>query len=328
MHRVHRSGPVRALPSAQSLLTDAVASYMAEEHLAGVLVLQKGQIRAERYALGLTSKGRWTSFSVTKAVTDTLVGAALHSGTIRSLNDDVTQYLPELRGSAYQGVTVRQLLTMTSGVRWTESYTSATADNVLLYRRAVPPGQEPVTAYMRTLPRKSPPGTEWNYNTGETDLLGVLLRRATGRTLADQLSATVWKSAGMQADAQWIATADGPQGEEFGGSGISATLRDFGRFGQWVLEGGSGAVNGDWFASATRVQVQAGGTGYGYGWWPQGNGTFAALGIFGQSIFIDPARELVIVSVGDWPEATGSRHTATRAAFWQLVQSTVDRESP
>lgn len=326
VHKVRRSGRVRVLPSGTRLPlgNEFITGYMQKEHLAGVIVLQDGAIRAERYALGLSPSGRWTTFSVTKAVTDTLAGAAFQSGALRTLDGNVAEYLPEMRGSAYDGVSIRQLMTMTSGVHWNESYTSPTADNVLLYSTPVAAGLDPVVEYMRRLPRQFQPGTRWQYNTGETDLLGVLLRRATGRTLAEQLSRTIWQNAGMQRDATWIATASGPAGEEFGGSGLSATLRDLGRFGLWVLEGGHDAVAANWFEEATRQQVQAGRASYGYGWWPQHDGTYAALGIFGQSIFIDPKRHLVIVTVGNWPDATGPAHTAARTAFWQQVQAAAD----
>ena len=326
VHAVHRGRTVRPLPSGDKLRNLDVAGYMVAEHLAGVLVLQDGRIRAEQYALGLTQRGHWTSFSVTKAVTDTLTGAALHSGALRSLDDEVTAYLPEMRGSAYEVVTVRQLMTMTSGVRWNENYTSGDADNVRLYTTPVATGKNAIIEYMRKLPRETAPGTSWHYNTGETDLLGVLLRRATGKSLAEQLSAAVWRHAGMEHDATWIATAAGADGEEFGGSGLSATLRDFGRLGLWVLRGGDGAVPADWFAEATKPQVKAGSAGYGYGWWPQPDGSFAALGIFGQSILIDPQRKLVVVTLGDWPEATGASHSAARAAFWARVKAVVDGE--
>lgn len=327
-HLVRRGRvPVRRLSPGTGLPDVDLAGYMAEQHLAGVLVLHNGRVRAERYALRLTPRGHWTSFSVTKAVTDTLAGAALHRGSLRSLEDAVTTYLPELRGSAYDGVTIRQLMTMTSGVRWTESYTSLDADNVRLYTKAIAPGKNSTVEYMRKLPRDTAPGTRWHYNTGETDLLGVLLHRATGKTLAEQLSTTVWQQAGMERDATWIATADGPTGDEFGGSGLSATLRDFGRFGLWVMEDGNGSVPAGWFSEATRAQVRAGGAAYGYGWWPQTDGSFAALGIFGQSILVDPQRKLVIVTLGDWPEATSASRSGAREAFWTQVKAAVDREA-
>ncbi len=327
VHTVRRGGAVKPLPTGVSLLPDVVAGYMQSEHLAGVLVLQAGHVRAERYALGLTPTDRWTGFSMTKAMTDTLAGAAVRAGAIHSLDDDVTRYLPEMRGSAYDGVTVRQLMTMTSGVRWNENYTTADADNVRLYSTPVAAGKNATVEYMRTLPRDAAPGSRWLYNTGETDLLGVLLRRATGRTLAQQLSAAVWQHAGMEHDATWIANDAGPRGEEFGGSGLSATLRDWARLGLWVMRGGGDTVPAGWFDDATKAQVHAGAAGYGYGWWPQGtDGSYAALGIFGQSILIDPSRQLVIVTVGDWPQASGAAHTAARAEFWQQVKTAIDNE--
>lgn len=325
VRRLHRGKPL-AIPEAE------VQDYMAREHLAGVLVLHNGRIRLERYGLGAVASTRWTGFSMTKAITDTLVGVALHAGKIRSLQDPMTHYLPELRGTAYDGVTVRQVMTMTSGVRWHEDYTSRDADNVRLYTAPVRSGQNPTLSYMRTLPRGATPGLVWNYSTGETDLLGVLLRRVTGRSLAAQLSTAIWQHAGMGRDATWIATAEGPEGEEFGGSGLSATLRDWGRLGQWMLGGGQGALNEGWMEEATCTQVHAGQTAYGYGWWPQKDtsgqfdGSFAALGIFGQSMRIDPRRRLVVVTLGDWEQATGAAHSAERAAFWQKVNAAVDAE--
>lgn len=327
VHRVARGAVVRPLPVGKLLLSDSqVGDQMRTEHLAGLLVLQDGRVRNERYGLGLTRAGHWTSFSMTKAVTDTLVGVALRQGKLRSLDDRVTVYLPEMKGSAYDGVTVRQLMTMTSGVRWNENYTSADADNVRLYTTVVTPRKDTTVEYMRTLPRAFAPGTVWHYNTGETDLLGVLLRRATGKTLAAQLSGAIWSHAGMEQDATWIASDAGPAGAEFGGSGLSASLRDFGRLGLWVLDGGGAQVPEGWFAEATKPQVKAGGAAYGYGWWPQPDGSFAALGIFGQSILIDPQRKLVVVMLGDWDQATGSEHSKARAAFWHTVQQAVDAE--
>lgn len=328
VHVVRRAGSVRRLPIGKPLVSDAdVITYMQAEHLAGVLVLQNGTVRNERYGQGLARNGHWTGFSMTKAMTDTLAGAALLQGRLHSLDDTVTTYLPEMTGSAYDGVTVRQLMTMTSGVRWNENYTTADADNVRLYTTHVAPGKNTTVEYMRTLQRASSPGSVWHYNTGETDLLGVLLRRATGKTLAEQLSSAVWSNAGMERDASWIANAAGAAGEEFGGSGLSATLRDWGRLGLWVMDGGKGHVPDNWFAEATRAQVKAAGAAYGYGWWPQPDGSVAALGIFGQSMLIDPQRKLVIVTLGDWDAATGAAHSKARAAFWHQVQKAADVEA-
>ena len=334
VHRVSRgSVPVRSLLPASTLRLPAgvLSTYMQQQHLAGALVLEGDRIRLERYALGAGPATRWTGFSMTKSVTDTLVGVALQRGQIHSLDDRLSLYLPELRQSAYQDVTVRQLMTMTSGVRWDEDYTNAASDVARLYSTPVPTGVDSTIAYMRGLPRAVPAGTRWQYNTGETDLLGVLLRRVTGDSLAKLLSDSLWSRAGMEHDATWIATASNSSGKEFGGSGLSATLRDWGRLGLWAMEGGHGAVAPEWFPEATRAQASVGTTAYGYGWWPQGgahlDGSFAALGIFGQSIFVDPARHLVIVSVGDWPEPLSPACSADRAAFWHQVQNAIDQEN-
>ena len=327
VHVVRHGAAARPLPLAPAISPrwtrdghpQTVKSYMRGEHIAGLLVLQNGRIRLERYGLGVTAGSRWTSFSVTKSVTDTLAGVGLQQGWLQSLDDHVSRYLPEMRGTAYDAVTVRQLMTMTTGVRWNERYDSPDADNVRLYSGSAE-GEQLITGYMGRLSREAPAGSRWQYNTGETDLLGILLRRASGKTLAELLSTSVWPAMGAERDGFWIASAAGPAGVEFGGSGISATLRDWGRYGQWVLGGGAGVVPAGWFNEATRPQGMAGGASYGYGWWPQGNGAFAALGIFGQSILVDPSRKLVIVTLADWPNATGEAHTAARAAFWHAVQ--------
>lgn len=322
-HGTHWSPLPAAKPLNLRIRDEDLSAFMEHDRLAGVLVLQNGRIRVERYGLGSGRRTRWTSFSVTKSITSTLVGAAIADGAIRSLDDAVTRYIPELQGSAYDGVTVRQLLTMTSGVRWIEDYTTPDSDNVRLYATTVSPGKDAVVEYMRRLPRESAPGAKWVYKTGETDLSGVLVRRATGKTLSAYLSEKVWIPFGMESDATWTAES----GREFGGSGVSATLRDFGRFGEFVLRGGAGLV-GLWFTEATRTQMATGVPGHGYGlqWWTYDDGSYAALGIFGQSILVDPARKLVIVTLGAWPQATSAALVGDRAALWRAVREAIDSE--
>ena len=147
----------------------------------GVLVLISAILATAR---GLTRDGRWTSFSVAKSFTSTLVGAAIRDGYIKSVDDPVTRYIPELAGSGYDGVTVAQLLTMTSGVKWNEDYTDFNSDVARMYAKPAPAGIDPTVAYMRTLPRDTPPGSKWVYKTGETNLVGVLVSRATGKPLS------------------------------------------------------------------------------------------------------------------------------------------------
>lgn len=326
MERVFAGRPVaaRARPSALPtgsplpIARAAVDAFVRDQNVAGLLVLQDGRVRLERYARGLSRNGRWTSFSVAKSVTSMLVGAAIRDGAIRSVDDSVTRYLPELKGSAYDGVTVAQLLTMTSGVRWNEDYTDPRSDVIRLYTSPVAKGVNPTIAYMRQLPRATPPGNAWAYKTGETDLVGVLVSAATGRRLADYLSEKLWRPLGMERDAFWMTDR---AGHEAGGCCLSMTLRDYGRLGQFALGGGQRIVPDGWFGRATTPKVTFAQPGYGYGyqWWTLPRGRFAAVGIFGQSILVDPAHCIVIVTLSAWPRATDEALSRRRAAFQQRL---------
>ena len=316
--RVEAGQTVRLLPNGDSLVPELggeaeVDALMDSLNMAGLLVLQDGKVRLERYRRGFGPEQRWTSFSVAKSLTSSLVGAALEDGHIQSLDDDVTAYIPELGGSAYEGVTVRQLLTMTSGVRWNEDYTDPNSEVARMLITPPPPGENPVIAFMRTLEREEPPGRKWVYKTGETNLVGVLVEKATGKSLADYLSEKIWRPFGMEKDAFWQVDL---AGKNIGGCCMSAVLRDYGRVGQFVLEGGQPVLPAGWVQDATKSHADIGvpGRGYGYQWWTGPQGTFAAVGIFGQMIHVDPKRKLVIVTLSAWPKATGKELSAARAA--------------
>ena len=305
--------------------------YFAEQKVAGLLVLQEGRIRLERYALGYDSTKRWTSQSVSKSITSTLVGAALKDGYIKSLDDPVARYIAGLRGSAYDSVSVRQLLTMTSGVRWTEVYTDTAADVWRFYAERPPPGMTRTVSYMRKLPREAPPGTKWVYKTGETHLLGVLVSEATGRPLAQYLSEKIWAPYGMEHDAAWHID---PTGSELAGCCLHVALRDYARFGQFILDGAridGRAIVADGYldaATSTQVATTIPGRGYGYQWWTMGGGgRFAAVGIHGQMVHIDPARRLVIVMSSAWPDATSQARSDARAELVRRITSAAVRES-
>ena len=319
-------GPVRLLPQGRPLEFDPTA-YMQAENVAGVLVIQDGRVRLERYNLGIGPESHWVSFSMTKSLTSTLVGSALKSGAIRSLEDPVTRYLPGLAGGGYDGVTVRQLLTMTSGVAWNEDYFDPNSDVARFLQAPARPGEDAVVAYMSRLPRAAEPGTRWNYSTGETNLVGALVAAAEGRPLAELLSERIWSRAGMEGDAFW---ALDQAGREMGGCCVSASLRDWGRIGLMALEDGvlSGEriVPDDWFSQAVVKQAETGepGEGYGFQWWTQDDGVFSAYGIFGQTVRVDPERRLVIVLLSAWPEAVGRGHSAARRAFFAEVVAAVD----
>ena len=298
--------------------------FMKNNHVAGLLVLKNGKIALERYAMGLTSTDRWESFSVTKSITSTLVGAAIEDGAIKSLNDDVTDYIPELKGSAYDGVTIRELLSMTSGVKWREVYTDPNSDVAQFSQLIYGVGTKPELHYLARLPRAHEPGTVFNYNTGEMSLVGFLVGRATGEHLADYLSEKIWTKIGAGRDAVWMIDR---RGDEIGGCCLSMTLRDYGRFGQFILEGGKGVLPKGWVADATRKHIDSdnGKLGYGYMWWTLPNGTFAALGFFGQTIYIDPKQDLVIVVNSAWRQAADLKAFDVLNAYIAAITKALDQ---
>jgi CubicO group peptidase (beta-lactamase class C family) len=332
VHTIKAGG--RAYPMPQGKPIDLgldVDAHMAAQRNAGLIIVQDGKVRLEKYALGYGASGRWTSFSVAKSFTSTLVGAAVKDGYIKSLDDKVTVYIPGLRGSAYDDVSVRQLLTMTSGVKWNEDYTDPKSDVAQFNLQKPVPGEDITVSYMKTLPREAPAGSKWVYKTGETNLIGVLVSSATGKTLSDYLSEKVWKPFGMEQDGVWML---GPTGHEISGCCMSASLKDYARFGQFILNGGVAGgkkvLPDDWLAAATTKQagIDIPGRGYGYQWWTNDDGSFAAQGIFGQGIFIDPKRRLVIASNGNWPTATDPEGVGkAREAFYKAVQAAIDREA-
>ncbi|HYF42385.1 MAG TPA: serine hydrolase [Ramlibacter sp.] len=306
-------------------------AYMAGQRSAALLIVHGGKLRLERYGLGFDAQGRWTSFSVAKSMTSTLVGAAVRDGFIKSMDDKLTQYIPEMKGSAYEDVSIRQLLTMTSGVRWNEDYADPNSDVARFNNHKPEEGVDALISYLRRLPRAVPPGTRWNYSTGETNLVGILVSRATGKPLAQYLSEKIWVPAGMEQQATWILSRTG---QEISGCCIQAASRDFARFGQFILRGAR--VNGQpiapagWLeeATSTRTGIGQEGRGYGYQWWTYADGSFAARGIFGQGLFIDPARQLVIASNANWGGGASDRAaSAAREAFYRAVQKAVDEEA-
>lgn len=297
--------------------------FMSEQRVRGVLVLQDGKVRLERYVPPHGPATRWNSFSVAKSITSTLVGAAMKDGAIRSLDDRVTQYIGALRGTVYDDVTVRQLLTMTSGVKWNEDYTDVNSDVARMYSQRPEPGLDMTVSYVRHLTREAPPGAKWVYKTSETNLVGVLVAEATGKPLADYLSEKIWRPYGMERDAEWMID---DAGHEQGGCCLAATLRDYGRFGQFILEGariqGEPVVPETWLREATRPQVSTGnGGGYGYQWWIRDDGTFEGRGIYGQTLHIDPARRLVIVINSAAEQPTGRSAGAARQDFIAAVKA-------
>lgn len=295
----------RALPRDDKGLPAAkqaeLRAFMAETRAAGLMVLKDGEIVFEEYALGFGPQGRWTSFSVAKSFTSTLLGAAIRDGRIASVDTPVTRVLPELAGTAYDGVTVGQVASMTSGVAWNEDYTDPASDVARMLAIAPVPGESQAVTYARTLKREAPAGEKWVYKTLETNLLGLIVERATGKSLAAFAAEKIVGPAGFAGGLFWMQDLTGGN---IGGCCLSLRLADYARMGQWVLEGAQPSVPRDWFAQAGAPQVAlGGGYGYGYQWWTYPDG-YGAQGIFGQAITIIPEKRLVVAVVSNYPTAT------------------------
>jgi CubicO group peptidase (beta-lactamase class C family) len=329
---IAKGDKVYPLPQGTPLTIDTdVDAYMKAQRTAGLVIIHDGKVRMEKYGLDFDAQGKWTSFSVAKSFTSTLVGAAIKDGYIKSIDDKVSAYIPDLKGSAYDDVTIAQLLTMTSGVKWNEDYEDPKSDVALFNAHKAENGMDVTVSYMRNLPREAPAGTKWVYKTGETNLIGVLVSSATKKTLSAYLSEKLWAPFGMEQDASWLL---GSTGHEISGCCIQASTRDYARFGVFML--GGAKVNGisilpdNWIAPATSKQADIAmpGKGYGYQWWTYDDGSYAAQGIFGQGIFIDPKRNLVIASNSNWPKATDPNTVGVqREAFYKAVQAAVDAEA-
>lgn len=288
----------------------SVDDYVQRQHVAGLIVVKDGSIVYERYELGNTEHSRWLSYSVAKSVTSLLVGAALNDGYIESIDEKVSDYLPRLKNSAYDQSSIRNLLQMASGVAWNEDYADPQSD-----LNTTPWDTLQLYEYLRDKPRASLPGEVFNYNTAETNLVGTLLRAAIGNNLSTYLSEKIWQPFGMEHDAYWVLSE--PGGGEFGGSSLNASLRDYARLGLFAmrngeLPGGRKVLPDGWMAESTAPSP--GHAGYGYLWWLRGGNAYAASGIFGQAIHIDPDENVVIA-------LHSARDVASNREDWALQRT-------
>lgn len=337
---VNKSSTVREIPKSKTKLTNVkfevngkpydLYDYLALNRVAGLLILKNGKVIFEDYELGTTATTHWPSFSMAKSVLSTLVGAALKDGYINSLDDPVSKYLSELKGGAYENVTLRNAIQMASGVAWNETYTDPKSDRSKLLEMQVAQQPGTVLPYMNTLKKAGPPGTIWNYNSGEIFIVGAVLEEATHKPLAEYLSEKIWKPWGMESDASWWLLS--PNGMGWGNGGIAATLRDYGRFGLLVQE--DGVINGKrilpkgWFDEAGSAKVIGGKKiDYGYLWWTYPkedavhDGAFQAKGICGQHLYINRKEKVVIVVLSARPKPVAITAVNDGAFFGAVVKA-------
>ncbi|MBB6254921.1 serine hydrolase domain-containing protein [Nitrospirillum iridis] len=324
---VARSGAIWPLPQSHHPL-DFTYSFQGQRYTPeqfldrtytnALLVMKDGRVVTEIYRNNTTEQTRFMAWSMTKSITSILIGCALQERRIKSLDDRITQYLPELKDGGYEGVTIRQVLQMRSGVDYEERYDFANpgiaarnhelalVENVVRFADAA-----------RAIKRIHAPGEVWQYKTLDTAVLGWLLERVSGgSTLAAYAAQRLWEPLGAERDGFFI--MDGPPGvgREFNGAGFNATLRDFARIGQMMLQ--DGQANGHQIVSPAWVQESTKATGgpgpgYGYQWWIPNDHAFQAIGLQGQYIFVDRPTRTVVVKLSYFPPEAQQPHDETAA---------------
>jgi len=293
--------------------TYSLADHMESQQVGGLLVMRKGKILYEQYGLKNDENTKWIAFSVAKSVSSMLIGAAIQDGFIASVDDPVTDYLPRLKGSSYEGVSIKNVLNMASGVDWNEDYFDRNSD----VSKGAGFNAMELFEYLNTLPKAAEPGEKFNYSTGETNLVGAIVRAAVGDNESSYLERKIWKPFGMESDASWA--LDAKYAAEIGGCCINATLRDYARLGLFAMGGGvladgTRVLPEGWMKASTTPSKAY--ESYGYLWWLMPDGSYAAQGIFGQLIWIEPKTETIIVTHGAWPKAIGQDHGEHR---WAMV---------
>ncbi|WP_347555911.1 serine hydrolase [Robbsia sp. KACC 23696] len=308
--------------------SQSVDNYMARNRTAGLLVLKDGKVVLERYGMGQTETAKWTSFSLTKSFTGTLAGAAVQDGQL-ALWQSVAHYLGRDATGRYADVPIENLLRMRSGIGWQELDISRLGQ-VFLPMLTLNAGRkgDVISAVVQQVQELSQDAgaSAFRYSTPDSIMLGAVIQAATGQPLNAYLQEKIWEPAGMAYDGYWL--SESTEGIEIGGAGISATLQDFGRFGQFILTGAKGrdgkSILPPGWARSAYFSGPGGGPGqfvrvseeephgYGYQWWivsPDDAGRpadtrppiFYASGLMGQRIFIDPVSNVVMVILSAWP---------------------------
>jgi CubicO group peptidase (beta-lactamase class C family) len=314
--------------------------YLTRHPATGLLVARGDTILVERYQYGRTDRERLTSWSMAKTVTSMLIGIALAEGRLRSVDDPAATYVRGLAGSEYGRTSLRNLLQMSSGVRFLEEYSgrddvSRLANDTFIQRG--PGGVEAVTPFNE---RAVPAGTKFSYASVETQVLGLVLRNATGRPVAEYLSEKIWQPMGAEADATWLVDR---AGQESTFCCLNAVLRDYARLGLLLAHDGQSRgrqiIPAAWIRDATSVRPEQAhlrpGTatpffGYGYQVWifPGERRMFALLGVRGQAIYVDPASKLVMVHTAVRQQARDPGVVELGALWRGLVTALADRPQP
>jgi CubicO group peptidase (beta-lactamase class C family) len=304
--------------------------FLDRQRVTGFLLIKGGEVLAERYQYDRKPDHRFVSHSMAKSIVSIAVGMALAEKKIGSLDDTIARYVPELVGNPYGETKIRNMLRMASGVPFQESYDGQ--DDLAKFTR-LRLTQDSVAAFRAFTTREVEQGTRFHYASNQTVALTLLLRAVTGSSMSEYLTTRLWQPMGAEADATWIKTKDGT---ESGSGNFNAVLRDYGRLG--ILLANDGALDGrqivpkDYLLDATDWHRQPEAFtprkatpyfGYGYQFWlfPGEKRRFALLGVYGQSIFVDPELKLVMVITAAAKNASVGKESLARErdALWRGV---------
>ena len=310
-------GPAIALPQTYEFegQEKSAAAFLSETDTSAVLVLKDGAVVHELYRLTAGRDVQWISWSVAKSFVSALVGIALAEGAIPNIDEAISDYISVEPGSAYDGVSIRNVLQMSSGARWNEDYADTASDVHRL--GATMAGAMSLDTFVATMVAESKPGTVCRYNSGDTQALGALLVKATGRSLTDYMRDKLVEPLGFESDAYWLVDR---AGMEMSFAGLNMTARDFAKLGELYRRNGhwngTQIVPQDWVEASLRADSphlhpgqpiladHSFDVGYGYQWWlPDGDrGEFSAIGIYNQFVFVDPSRGVTIVKLSANPD--------------------------
>ena len=332
---------VRSLPAHQAMLSDVeyriwnferhpvlipmyrsydLDDFIRHNKVTGLIAVKSGKIALERYAAGNSPETLWGSMSVTKSIVSLLAGAAISEGFMGGTDDPVSDYLPALEGTSYDAVTLEDLLRLSTGVSWVPDYDNPD------WVRAQGMSSDELVSFLGSMERQAPVGEAFNYNDEEVNVLSAAVSAAVGQNLASYLESRIWQPAGMERDATWMMI---PDSLHTGGCCFSASLRDYARLGLFALENGqldngSSVLPEDWMHRSTQPSESA--SNYGYLWWLYANGSYAAMGIHGQLIHVNPEEELVIAIQSAWETATGDDFYVHQDAFIEAVTQLLHHE--
>ncbi len=300
-----------ALPDTYSTAEgeQSVQALLERTSTSALLIIRDGEIRHESYYGTGGRDVQWLSMSVAKSFVSALVGQLVADGRIRSIDDPISEYIEVEEGSAYDGVSIRNVLLMSSGARWSEDYSDPQSDALGL-SLALGGAQGDLDSFVRGMHKELTPGSVCRYNSGDTQALGMLIRAATGGTIADYMQQVLVEPLGFEYPSYWL--IDG-SGIEAAFAGLNLTARDYARLGELYRRGGEWngrqVIPAEWVRDSVRqtapqcklsAQEEFADIAYGYQWWlplDTSEGAFTAIGVYNQFVYVDPTTNTTIVKL-------------------------------